>query len=152
MGEVVQAKGYIKRKIKYKDRVEYTEFNNKVLNSGKELLAASLLEGVDRPYVTHIVFGDGGTDKGVPKEVQPSQEGLNGVVRIKKEVVAQINPEMPTQAIFSVVVGQEDGNGFTLNEMGLELSNGKLYSLATFANLDKKDDMEIEWSWYCYYV
>jgi hypothetical protein len=152
MSEVITAKGFIKATIKYQDRVEELVFKNLVLNSGKEVLANNLLETDSKPFVKNIIFGDGGSVNGTPKEVQPTQEGVNGVVRIKKSVVAQLDPENPTQAMFTVVLNENEGNDFVLNEMGLELSNGKLYSLSTFADLNKTAQMEITWDWYVYYV
>ncbi len=148
MNEFIEARGFVKLKIKYKDRVEFLEFKNKVLNSGKEYMASCLLESTEKPYIANIIFGDGGAEG----EIKPSQEGLIGVTRIKKQVVSQINPENPTQVIFTVIIAENEGNGIKINEMGLELSNGKLYSLVTFNDLDKTDDMELEWSWHAYFI
>jgi hypothetical protein len=61
-------------------------------------------------------------------------------------VVSQIDPESPI-AIFTVIIGEEEGNDFTINEMGLELSDESLFSLSTFADFNKTDQMEITWSW-----
>ena len=99
-----------------------------------------------------MLFGDSGTTNGRPKEISPSQDKLFGVTRIKKPVIAQIDPEMPTQVIFSVIIADNEGNNFPLNEMGLELSDGTLFNLSTFADLNKTDQMEIAWSWFVCFV
>lgn len=145
----IKPQGFIRAEIKYKDtkQCDIIEFNNQVLNGGKEFLARCLLEG-SKSHIAHMLFGDGGTSNEMPKEVLPTQDKLNGIVRVKKSVVSQIDPEVPTQLIFSVIVDESEGNGFSLNEMGLELSDGNLFSLSTFANLNKTDQMEITWSWF----
>ena len=148
--DLIKPKGFIKAKIKYKDtnKVEILRFNNQVLNRGKEFLAKCLLEDSAKLHISYILFGDGGTTNGQPKEVSPSQDKMNGITRVKKQVVAQIHPETPTQVIFSANVCDYEGNDFPLNEMGLVLSDGTLFSLSTFADLNKTDQMEISWSWF----
>ena len=149
MSDIIIPKGYIEAKIKHKDTglIENLRFDNQVLNAGKELLINALLEP-SKARIVNILFGDGGTENGEPKEVSPTQDKLNGVVRMRKSVIAQIDPETPTQAIFTVVINEDEGNDFVLNEMGLELSDENLFSLSTFSNLNKTDQMEISWSWF----
>lgn len=145
--DIIRPKGFIEARIKYKDgRIEILRFKNQVLNTGKQFLAKCLLEG-SKLNIAHILYGDGGTVDGNPKEVSPDQDKLYGVTRVKKKVVAQIDTEMPTQVVFSAIVEYEEGNEFPLNEMGLELSDGTLFSLSTFNNFNKTDQMEIGWSW-----
>ena len=147
---IIKPKGFIEAKIRYKNtnEIRTIRFNNQVLNGGKELLAKCLLEGSPRLHIAYMLFGDGGTVGGLPKEVSPSQDKLNGITRIKKPVIAQLDADIPTQVIFSVVVDDNDGNDSPLNEMGLELSDGTLFSLSTFADLNKTDQMEMSWSWF----
>lgn len=149
MNELLVPKGYIQAKIKYKnDKIEILRFKNQVLNKGKSFLARCLLEeNKNTVHVANMLFGDGGAVNGMPKEVSPSVEHLSGVTRIKKAVVSQIDPESPMQAIFTVIIGEEEGNDFTMNEMGLELSDESLFSLSTFADFNKTDQMEVTWSW-----
>jgi hypothetical protein len=149
MNELIVPKGYIQAKIRYKnDNIEILRYKNQVLNKGKSFLARCLLEeNKNTVHVANMLFGDGGTVNGTPKEISPSVEHLSGVTRIKKPVVSQIDPESPIQAIFTVIIGEEEGNDFTMNEMGLELSDESLFSLSTFADFNKTDQMEITWSW-----
>lgn len=151
--EFIKPKGFIEARIKYRNtnEIKILKFNNQTLNSGKEFLCNCLLEKSPL-FISNMLFGDGGTDKGEPKEIQAFQENLNGVVRIKKQVIAQIDPEVSTQAVFTIIIGENECNGITLNEMALELSNEKLFSLSTFADLNKTDDMEITWSWFVCFV
>jgi hypothetical protein len=154
MIDVIKPKGFIRVKIKFKDTGEtkVMEFHNMVLNSGKEFLAKCLLEG-SKPIIANILFGDGGTeDNGQPKEVSPNRDKLHGITRVKKSVIAQIDPDTPTQVIFSMVIDENEGNEYPLNEMGLELSDGTLFSLSTFANLNKNDQMEISYWWFVSFV
>ena len=153
MLELVKSKGYIQARIRYKTgEIETIQFNNAILNHGKEYLARCLLEEPSKLHITHMIFGDGGTVNGQPKEISPMQEALHGVTRIKKPVVAQVDPEMPTQLIFSVVITENEGNNFPLNEMALLLSDGTLFNLSTFYDLNKTDQMEIDWSWFVCFV
>jgi hypothetical protein len=155
MKELIQPKGYIQAKIKYKNsKIEILKFQNNVLDLGKSFLSSCLLEKHVSPlHVKSMLFADGGTVNGVPKDVITSSTTVSGTVRLKKDVIAQIDPELPTQAIFSAVINYEEGNDFTLNEMGLLLSdNETMFSLSNFANLNKTDQMEIAWSWYILFI
>ena len=149
INELLIPKGYIRACIKYKDNTtKILLFKNQVLNKGKSFLARCLLEEYKGTlYIANMLFGDGGTVNGTPKDVSPSVESLNGVTRIKKSVISQIDPESPMEAIFTVIIGEEEGNDFTINEMGLELSDGSLFSLSTFADFNKTDQMEVAWGW-----
>lgn len=153
MIDLIRPKGFIQAKITCKDTgsSNIIKFNNQVLNNGKKFLATCLLDG-PKPHITHMLFGDGGTFNGEPKEVPPTQDKLYGITRVKKSVIAQVDPEVPTQVIFSVIIDENEGNDFPLNEMGLELSDGSLYSLSTFADLNKTDQMEITWSWFILFI
>jgi len=154
MRDLVESKGFIKAKITHKDtgKTELIQFNNTILDGGKAFLAKCLLEEYPKLHIKHMLFGDGGTVDGEPREVSPMQDKLNGVTRVKKTVVATIDSEMPTQLIFSVIIGENEGNNFPLNEMALELSDGTLFNLATFSDLNKTDQMEISWSWFVCFV
>lgn len=153
MKSIIETKGYIEGRIKYKDgRVEVIKFNNTIVAGGKQYLANCLLEDAPKLHVKHMLFGDGGTMNGEPKLISPAQEKLFGVTRVKKEVIAQVDPEMSTQLIFSIIIGEDEGNDFPLNEMALELSDGTISNLATFADLNKTDQMEIAWSWFICFV
>ena len=154
MKDLVKPKGYIQAKITHKNtgKVEIIQFDNIILNSGKEFLAKCLLEIDAKPHVKYMLFGDGGTIDGQVREVSPTQDKLYGITRIKKAVISQADPEMPSQIIFSVVVEEGEGNESPLNEMALELSDGTLFNLSTFANLNKTDQMEIAWSWFVCFV
>ena len=154
MGELIKIKGFIQAKIKYKDtgKIETLKFNNQVLIHGRMFLANSLLESDKKLWIANMLFGDGGSTKDGPKEVMAMQDKLNGVVRLRKPVVAQIDPEIPTQVIFSIIIGEEECNGCVLNEMGLELNNESLFSLSTFSDLNKTDQMEIAWSWFVCFI
>ncbi len=150
MKDLVKSRGFIEGKITYKntDEIKTVRFDNTILAGGKEFLAKCLLEDAPKLHITHMLFGDGGTVNGNAKIISPTQDKMFGVTRVRKPVVAQVDPETPTQIIFSVVVNEEEGNDFPLNEMALELSDGTLFNLSTFADLNKTEQMEIAWSWF----
>jgi hypothetical protein len=151
--DLIKPKGFIQAKITHKDtgKVEVIKFDNAVLNNGKEFLAKCLLEG-PKPHIANILFGDGGTTNGEPKEILPTQDKLIGITRMKKSIISQIDPEMPTQIIFSVILEENECNDFPINEMALELSDETIFSFSNFADLNKTDQMEIAWSWFVCFI
>jgi phage-related tail fiber protein len=152
MLDCITIKGYVVRKITYRDgRTENDFFCNTVLSAARIMGTASLVNK-EPLYITHMLFGDGGCEKGQVKPVVSNQEWLYGVTRAKKEVVAQVNPEMPTEAIFTAALDYEDANGFNINEMGLLTNTGKLFCMATRPDQGKTEDMRIDWDWHVLFV
>ncbi len=147
MKDFITARGFIDVHIRWKNGNTFTvRYNNHIIDSGRNFLAGSLLKETG-PYIVNMLFGDGGTQDGVPKEINPAQDKMNGVVRLRKPVIAQLDPEMPNQVIFTVVLGENEGNDFTINEMALEMSDERLFNLSTFPNLNKTNEMEITYCW-----
>jgi len=148
----IAIKGYVVRKVTYRDgRIETDSFSNTVLATARTAGATSLVSK-EPLYITHMLFGDGGTENQQIKPVVSNQDWLNGVTRAKKEVAAQINPELPTEAIFTAALDYEDANGSNVNEMGLLTNTGKLYCMATFPDMGKTDNMRVDWDWHVLFV
>jgi hypothetical protein len=125
-------------------------FNNAVLRTGREAIAASLANkyGVSfENYISNMIFGDGGQDGEQLKYVNSSRTGLFGVTRASKNVVSVIDSVNKFQVTYTAILSYEDGNGYTLNEMALQLENGDLFSMATFGGIDKTSAMQITWQW-----
>jgi hypothetical protein len=152
MNESLECKGEISAIIEFLDnKKESIEFKNTILRMGRMALASSLANdfGGDFDYfISRMVFGDGGSSgTGVPKQVNTERNGLFGSARVSKPVISNIDPNNPTQVIFTSVVSFEEANGFTLNEMALQMRTGDLYSMATFPGITKTNQMQITWSW-----
>jgi hypothetical protein len=147
----VQCIGWVEAVIEYKDgRKDTLRFNNSVMRRGRAALAAALSNSLSDGfnfYVSRMIFGDGGTSGGVPKFVDTNRNGLYGLTRASKPVVASVDPTTPSKAVFTSVLTFNDANGYALNEMALVMNSGDLYSLATFPDLNKTDAMQITWSW-----
>ena len=147
----VKCIGWIDAVIEYKDgRCEEMHFPNTVLRKGRQALASALTNSFGDGfnfYVSRMVFGDGGTAGGSTKFVDTNRTGLYGLTRASKPVVAGVDPTTPTKAIFTSVLTFADANGFVLNEMGLVMNNNEMYSMSTFPDLTKTDQMQITWSW-----
>lgn len=147
----VKSEGIVKAVINYTNgREEVIEFKNNLLNTGREALAASLanqIEGNFDFYISRMIFGDGGTNSSSPKYVNTNRNGLFGVTRVNKPVIATIDPTIPSIVSFVSVIGFEEGNGYALNEMALQMNSGDLYSMATFADINKTSSMQITWTW-----
>jgi hypothetical protein len=125
-------------------------FDNTVLTLGKVALAKTLANDVGtygNYFVNRMVFGNGGTYSGEPRLVSPSRAGLFGVTVANKPVVATVNPDNQTQAIFTSTLAYSDANGYSLNEMALVLNNGDFYSMVTFPDLSKTSSMQIIFNW-----
>lgn len=148
----ITIQGYVVRKVTYRDgKTECDSFSNTVLATARIAGAASLVSK-EPLFVTHMLFGDGGTENQQVKNVISHQEWLNGVTRAKKEVTAQVNPEMPTEAIFTAALDYEDANGSNINEMGLLTNTGQLYCMATFPDMGKTEGVRIDWDWHVLFV
>jgi len=125
-------------------------FNNNLLRTGREALASSLANDVGDSYdffISRMVFGDSGTLDGVPKYVNTERTGLFGITRASKAVISTIDPNLKSQVIFTSILDFDDANDITLNEMALQMNSGKLYSMATFADLNKTSSIQITWNW-----
>jgi len=151
INEPMKPKGVVEAIIEHKDgRKERLEFTNTILTTGKMALANSLANIVDDVYtfyIMYMIFGTNGVSSEVEKFVPASRTGLFGVTRVQKPVASQIDPDNPTQVIFTSVLTFEDGNGHDLSEMALVMANGDLYSMVTFPKLHKTDQMQITWNW-----
>ena len=151
MTEEIKCLGWIDAVIEYKDgRREELHFPNQVLRNGRGALAQSLANTFGDGYnfyISRMVFGDGGTAAGATKFVDTGRTALFGLTRASKPVIAGVDPTTPTKAIFTSVLTFNDANGFALSEMGLLMNNGDMYSLSTFPDLTKTDQMQITWSW-----
>lgn len=151
--DITKPLGDIIATVEYKNNSKPTEiyrFPNTVLDKGKESLAGSLINQNAHKiiYISNMLFGDGGMDAQEKKRVvTPDRNSLYGVTRAKKPVVAQIDPLVKTQAIFTAVITFEEANGYSLNEMALQMNNEDLFSMTTFPNLGKTDQMQITWNW-----
>jgi hypothetical protein len=151
INDALKSVGDITLKIDYDDgRQETIEFHNSVLWSGRNALAKSLANEFGNSYeyfISSMVFGSGGTSEGSTKFVSASRSGLYGPTVIAKTVSSTIDPEQPSQVIFTSVIGREEANGKVLNEMALRMANGDYYSMATFPDLNKTSAMSLTWVW-----
>ena len=149
--ESIKTHGFVTAQIDYKDgRKENIAFKNTILRKGREALAKSLANDLDDTYqfyVNRMLFGDGGTAGGIVKYVDSQRNGLFGITRASKSIIAQVDPNIPSQVVFTAVLSFNDANGYALNEMALQMSNGDLYSMVTFLDLNKTDQMQITWNW-----
>ena len=130
--------------------IECFDVHNTVLLTGRRALTNSLAGNVGDSYqffINRMLFGDGGTQSGVKKYVDAGRQGLFGVTQLSKPVLANIDSYIPTQAIFTSVIRYDEVVGVTLNEMALQMANGDLYSMTTFPDLNKTEDMQITFNW-----
>jgi len=151
ISEQIRCKGDIEIIKEWKDgRKEITEVSNTVLLTGRRAMTKALANAIGDSFqffITKMDFGDEGTTgSGVKKFVNAGREGLFGVVRVSKPVLANIDNSLPTQAIFTSVLTFDEAN-ITLNEMALRMANGELYSMTTFPDLNKTTDMQITFNW-----
>ena len=143
--------GEIDMIINWKDgRVEKRHFTNSVLRTGRQALASSLANDYGDTYdfyISRMLFGDGGTSGGSPKYVNTDRNGLFGTTQANKTLSSTIDLNYPYQVVFSSVLTYEDANGVAVNEIGLQMNDGDLYSMATFGDISKTSSMQITWNW-----
>lgn len=146
---------------KNKNTIDRYCIKNTILKKGKEALAATLANstiGLSQTeggpsernsfYISRMVFGDGGVDDNdKTKSVAESRYSLYGTRVLTKPVIASVDPKIRTEVIFTSVVSYSEGNGNVLNEMALQMANGELYSMVTFPNLTKTENIQITWNW-----
>jgi len=163
MKEFQNVQGYVEFIVENKllNSVESYFIKNTILRKGKEALAATLanstisltqLEGGPSErnsfYISRMVFGNGGIDdNNQTKPVAESRHSLYGTRVLIKPVIVSIDPKIRTEVIFTSVASYSEGNGSVLNEMALQMANGELYSMVTFPNLTKTENIQITWNW-----
>lgn len=149
--ESIKTKGDVEIIFDFKNKKsKIINFPNTVLLTGRRALAKSLANQIGEKYqfnITKMVFGDGGTSNGVKRFVNAGREGLFGVTRLSKPALANLDTSVPAQAIFTSVIKFDEAVGVTLNEMALQMADGNLYSMVTFPDLNKTEDMQITFNW-----
>lgn len=149
--EPLKVIGIVERIIEYSDgRKEVSEVKNTILRKGREALASSLANSIGATYTFYInrmIFGDGGTAGGTLKVVDSARTALFGVTRAGKPVISSVDPNIPSQVVFTSVLSFDDANGYAINEMALQMSNSELYSMVAFADLNKTSSMQITFNW-----
>lgn len=146
-----EARGDVDITIEYQDgTIESKTLQNTVLQRGKQALAKALTNEVNDPfdfYAQSMVFGTNGTSSGTPRFVDSSRTGLFGTTLLTKNIISSREDSAPTTSIFTSVITFDEGNGYALNEMGLKLKNGDLYSMITFPDLNKTSTIQLTFNW-----
>lgn len=147
----IKAKGDVEMIIDYKSgEQKVIDFPNTVLTAGRRALALTLANQLGDDfqfYITRMLFGDGGTQGGVKKYVNSGRNGLFGVTRLSKPVLANLDTNIATQVIFTSVITFDEAIGVVLNEMALQMANSDIYSMVTFSDLTKTAEMQITFNW-----
>jgi hypothetical protein len=159
MREELGCRGDVEMIVETEGGVQVVEFRNTILRTGREALALSLANrtGGDFDFfISRMLFGDGGAVGGTPKSVQTERTALFcNSPRVSKPVVANIDPNNGSQVTFTSVVSYDEGNGFNINEMALQLHGSvppggdspSLYSMATFPGISKTSLMQLTFNW-----
>lgn len=151
MNDIIKINGNVEFIIKNKNGdIKDIHYKNTILRTGKNAIANALANVVNDPfdfYIDLLKLSNGGTSGGVPRFVEDNRTGLFGTVLLTKNVISSIDSSTFGTAIFTSVIAFDDAVGETLNEMALELSNGDLFSMITFPDLNKTDEMQITINW-----
>jgi hypothetical protein len=154
--EELKQRGDVEVVIDHKDgRRESFWVRNAILNGAKNAHAnavANLIGANFQYYVDQMIFGTNGTLSGAPKVVDASRSGLFGATLVSKSVMSTINPQALNQAIFTAVMGFDEGNGSIINEMALVMKTGDLYSMVTMGGISKSSSIQITFNWRITYV
>jgi hypothetical protein len=151
VNEEIQQRGDVEVIIDHKDGSQDTFWvRNAILTSAKNAHAKALTNDIGQTfqyYIDRMIFGTNGTLSGAPKVVEASRTGLFGSTLVSKAVMSTINPQMLNQAIFTAVIGFDEGNGSIINEMALVMKNGSLYSMVTLGGISKNSTIQITFNW-----
>jgi uncharacterized protein YwqG len=152
MKEDQKVLGFVDVCIEYlnEDKKTLYTMKNTVLKKGREALALSLANEIGERYsyyISQMWFGDGGTISNQPKIVDAERTSLFGSKIAGKPIVSSIDPSVSSQVIFTSVLKYSDAVDSVLNEMALVMNNGDFYSMVTFPDLNKTDQMQITWNW-----
>lgn len=149
--EEFKIKGIVDYSIEWKDgRKEDHTMNNTILKKGRQALAKVLAGDIGDEfnfYITRMLFGDGGTSEGVKKYIDASRNGLFGTTRLSKPVISNVDNSVPEQVNLTTVIRFDELVGVTINEMATQMANGDLYSMVTFPDLTKTEEMQITFNW-----
>jgi hypothetical protein len=147
----IKTAGHVHATIEHKSGlVEHISFPNTITTKGREALAASLANDIGSGfnfYINRMLFGDGGYVGGSTKYVSSDRNGLFGITQASKPVISTVDPNIPSQAIFTSVLAYSEANGATINEMALQLATGDLYSMVTFPDLTKTSSIQVTFNW-----
>lgn len=151
INEEVKQRGDVEIIIDHKDGKQETFWvKNAILQGAKNASAnalANIIGANYQYYIDQMVFGTNGTLGGAPKVVETSRNGLFGTTLVSKSVVSIINPQILSQAIFTTIMGFDEGNGNVINEMALVMKNGTFYSMVTMGGISKNSTMQITFNW-----
>jgi len=149
--DAIETRGDVEIILSWKDgKKDVLDVRTTVLLTGRRALAKSLANQIGEKFqfnIVRMIFGDGGTTNGVKKFVNAGREGLFGVTRLSKPALSNLDTSVPAQVIFTSVIKFDEAVGVTLNEMALQMANGQLYSMVTFPDLNKTEDMQITFNW-----
>jgi hypothetical protein len=135
--------------------VEQRHYQNTILRTGRAALVSALTNQIGDDfefYINRMIFGSDGTADGVPKYVTDDREGLFGLTVLSKPVVSSVDASNSTIAVFTSTIASSEANGIALNEMALQMSNGDLYSMKTFPDLNKTSTMQLVLTWKLFFV
>ena len=113
------------------------------------MLAASMANSYGDNYdyfISRMVFGEGGKSGGVPKYVNEERTALFTSL-IEKGIIANIDPNDLSQVVFTSVLSRDDANGYDIDEMGLKMNTGYLYSMSTFGGFSKTSQMQVTFTY-----
>lgn len=97
------------------------------------------------PQITHIAFGTGGHEGGdITEPVKPSQDDTQLENEVLRKPIASAERITDTTVRYTVTLGEGEGNGYALTEMGLIDSNGELAARKTMGAKTKEPDVEME--------
>lgn len=111
-------------------------------NKAREKMVKGRAGDIALPKITHMVFGDGGTDSsGRPIAPLGEETKLKNQI-LKKSIDGHTYP-CETTCRYSCTLSKEDLADKNINEIGLVDSEGDLIAIKTFGNKYKDSDMEM---------
>lgn len=151
INDCVRSVGEVEIRLRHRGgREDVVLVKNAVVNAARNAQANALCNQIGSSfqfYVDRMIFGTNGTLGGAPKVVEASRNGLFGPTLVSKQVLSAVNPNALNQAMFTAVMGFDEGNGSIINEMGLLMKSGDLYSMATLGGISKDSTVQVIFNW-----
>lgn len=131
------------------------EFKNTVLISGRRKLAMALSGNSGKQfdaYISHIAFGNGGTNSGVIIPVDETMStfvgGSGNIIEIVPASCSMLNSIGTTIVVTATVPNSKAFNVDKFDQVGLMLASGDMYAIATWngADYNKNVGNTIKWN------
>lgn len=151
MNELIKSQGIVTiSTVDKSGEIKKQIVRNKILRTGRIALAKTLANDFGSSFdyfINAMSWGNGGTSGGNLRYIDDTTTGFFGTSLLTKATINSINPDTPTQVVFTSVIGFDEINGNVISEAALKLRNLDFYSMVTFGDITKTSSMQLIFDW-----